>query len=188
MTAPTAQCGPWTAPSFDGPLADALLHAAATAFLALEAEALDDRRFGDWGALIDDAFVYQVPVPVLHDSAAAPRHHIGSLLIDEDKQSIMGLWFRRFEEEAYDSAWGDHPPVRQRHFVSNVRVRHLDEDRLGVRSNVRLHMVRQLSQTGVLTAERFDVIKRRGERFTLLSRFAILDDLVLDAPQLRVML
>lgn len=185
----TKRDGAWTTPQQDGAIADPLTHAEVAAFLAYEAEALDRRHFAEWQELVDDAFTYRVPVPVLHDSAAAPRHDTGSLLIDEDKDSIVELWFGRFADEVYDVAWGDHPPVRMRHFVTNVRVRHTDErDVYDATSNVRLHMVRQTLHTGVLTAERFDRIRRTADGLRLVSRFAVLDDLVLDAPQLRVIL
>jgi hypothetical protein len=49
-------------------------------------------------------------------------------------------------------------------------------------------MVRQTTQRGELVAERFDRIRRTGDGMRLLSRFAVLDDLVLEAPQLRVLL
>ena len=179
----------WTAPVHDGPLADAATHAEVTVLLALEAEALDTRRFDRWEHLVDDDFTYRVPVPVLHDNAFAPPHDTGSLLIDESKSSIVDLWFARFGDEVYDVAWGDHPPVRLRHYVSNVRVRDsVDADEFDVRSNVLLRMIRQSQHSGVLGAERFDRVRRVAGELRLLSRFAVLDDLVLDAPLLRVIL
>ena len=179
----------WSAPVQPGPPADGATHAEVSAFLAFEAEALDSREFARWVDLVDDSFTYRVPVPVLQDSASAPGYDTGSLLMDEDKSSIIELWFGRFGNDIYEVAWGDHPPVRARHFVTNVRVRTTDTaDELDVRANVRVHMVRQTTQRGELVAERFDRIRRTGDGMRLLSRFAVLDDLVLEAPQLRVLL
>jgi 3-phenylpropionate/cinnamic acid dioxygenase small subunit len=185
-----SRAGPrWTAPVHEGPVADAVTHAEVAALLALEAEALDSRRFQQWEQLIDDDFVYQVPVPVLHDNAFEPPHDTGSLLIDETKASIVELWFARFGEEVYDVAWGDHPPVRLRHYVTNVRVRHADvADEYDVRSNSLVRMIRQTQHSGTLGAERFDRVRRAGDDLRIMSRFAVLDDLVLDAPLLRVIL
>lgn len=189
MSAGNGRVVRWTAPVHGGPPADVLTHAEVAAFLAYEAEALDAHEFATWADLVDDSFTYRVPVPVLHDNVSAPAYDTGSLLIDEDKSSIIELWFGRFGEDVYEFAWGDHPPVRMRHFVTNVRVRATATvDELDVRSNVRVHMVRQTLQKGELVAERFDRIRQTSEGLRLLSRFAILDDLVLDAPQLRVML
>lgn len=179
----------WTAPEHVGPRADPAIHAEVTAFLAYEAEALDSRDFELWTELVDDSFTYRVPVPALHDNAFSPAYDPGSLLLDEDKASIVELWFGRFGDEIYEVAWGDHPPVRMRHFVTNVRVRTTDaDDEFDVRSNVRVHMVRQTMHKGELVAERFDRLRRKSGTLCLVSRFAVLDDLVLDAPQLRVIL
>lgn len=179
----------WTAPTQLGAPSDGPVHAEVAAFLAYEAEALDSHKFEAWAALVDDSFTYRVPVPLLHDNMAAPGYDTGSLLIDEDKTSIIELWFGRFGEKVYEFAWGDHPPVRMRHFVSNVRVRATETpDELNVRSNVRVHMVRQTMHKGELIAERFDRLRRTADGLRLLSRFAVLDDLVLEAPQLRVIL
>jgi hypothetical protein len=49
-------------------------------------------------------------------------------------------------------------------------------------------MIRQSQHTGVLGAERFDRVRRVAGELRLVSRFAVLDDLVLDAPLLRVIL
>jgi 3-phenylpropionate/cinnamic acid dioxygenase small subunit len=186
---PAGRVDRWAAPEHSGPPADPGVQAEVTAFLAFEAEALDSREFERWSELVDDAFTYRVPVPALHDNAFSPGYDTGSLLLDEDKGSIVELWFGRFGEETYEVAWGDHPAVRMRHFVTNVRVRMTDtSDELDVRSNVRLHMVRQTMQKGELVAERFDRVRRTPGGLRLVSRFAVLDDLVLDAPQLRVIL
>jgi ethylbenzene dioxygenase beta subunit len=188
MTAP-ARAVRWTAPTQAGPPADGVTHAEVAAFLAYEAEALDSHQFERWAELVDDAFTYRVPVPVLQDNVSSPGYDTGSLLLDEDKTSIIQLWFGRFGEDIYEFAWGDHPPVRMRHFVTNVRVRTTDTpDKLDVRANVRVHMVRQTMQKGELVAERFDRVRRTPGGLRLLSRFVVLDDLVLEAPQLRVML
>lgn len=185
----TALRGRWVAPVHDGPLADAATLAALTAQLAAEAEAVDDRDFESWTSIVADGFVYQVPVPMLSDDAFGPRYHADSLLIDEDKASIVETWFGRFADGVYDVAWGDHPPVRQRHYVTNVRVRNTAvPDEFDVRSNVLLRLVRQTHQAHELGAERYDRWRRAGDRYELLSRYAVLDDLVLDSPLVRVLL
>jgi 3-phenylpropionate/cinnamic acid dioxygenase small subunit len=179
----------WSTPTQPGPPADGPTHAEVSAFLAYEAEALDSHEFARWAELVDDSFTYRVPVPILQDNLSSPGYDTGSLLIDEDKTSIVQLWFGRFGEDIYEFAWGDHPPVRMRHFVTNVRVRTTElPDEFDVRANVRVHMVRQTMQKGELVAERFDRIRRAPAGLRLLSRFAVLDDLVLEAPQLRVIL
>ena len=171
-----------------GPLASIEVQVAVTSLLALESEALDARRYKDWLSLVTADFTYQVPIPVQHEGPFAPWFDASALLIDDTKESLTTFWFARLDEEHYELAWGDHPPVRERHFISNVRVRAAADGVLDVRSNVRLRLSRQTTQVGELTAERFDTVVWQGDDYKLASRFAVLDDLVLDAPRFRVIL
>jgi ethylbenzene dioxygenase subunit beta len=181
--------GRYVAPPSDGPLADAATHAALALALSVEAEALDDRDFATWGAMVDESFSYVVPVPVVRDNPFGPPYDTGALLIDETKESIVDIWFERLAPGSYEVAWGDHPPVRQRHFLSNVRVRGTADDGVVlVRSNVRLVLVRQATRPGELTAERFDHWRRDGNDWRLLRRFAVLDAALIESPMIRVML
>jgi len=174
-------------PTATGPLCEPLAQVELAAFLFVEAEALDDRRYDDWLALVTEDFSYQVPVPVLHDNPVDPSFDPRALLIDETRQSLMDFWFARLQENLYEIAWGDHPPVRQRRFVSNVRARAVG-DGFVVRSNLRLRMIRQFARSGELTAERFDRVVRDEGGLRLASRVAVLDDLILESPQVRVVL
>jgi len=81
----------------------------------------------------------------------------------------------------WEMAWSENPPVRYRHFVTNIRVRATDEpDVLDARSNVIVSAVRQSSPTTTLHAERFDLIVRTGGGMRLRSRFVVIDETVLD--------
>jgi len=185
-----ATTGPWYPPTAEGGIAPIEVHHEVSLFLALESEAFDDRRFDAWSEMLDDSFTYRVPVPVVRDNASGPPYDPGTLLIDETKESILDIWLARYGEQLYDVAWGEHPPLRFRHHVSNVRVR--TTERSGVylaRSNVLLSMVRQATDPAQLGAERHDVIGRQPEgAWALLSRYCVLDAVVLDVPQVRVML
>jgi 3-phenylpropionate/cinnamic acid dioxygenase small subunit len=179
----------WLPPPVDGAPAPRDVQQDVTLFLALEAEAFDARRFDEWTSMLDDGFTYRVPVPVVRDGHAALPYDPGSLLIDETKESIVDVWLARLGEELYDVAWGEHPPFRFRHHVSNVRVRvTADPDTFVVRSNVLLTMIRQSTDPVQLGAERYDQIRRRDVAWKLLSRYCVLDIVVLNVPQVRVML
>lgn len=173
-----------------GALAPPEVQQEVTTFLAVEAEALDDRAYGDWLELVAEGFTYQVPTPVLHDNVFDPGYDPRALLIDETRDSLQEFWFSRLSDALYDTSWGDHPPVRQRRFVSNVRARIGADDEVTyvVRSNLRLRMVRQATQVGELTAERHDVLALTPDGLRLRSRLAMIDDLMLQAPQIRVIL
>lgn len=163
-------------------------HAEISAFLALEAELLDDRRYHHWVELVTDAFVYLVPTPRTPDTPFKPHWDEATMLINESKWSLTTQWFRRFDEDVYEMAWGENPPVRFRHAITNVRAVGLAERRYEVKSNVTLVATRQSDLPKYLTAERTDELVRVDGELHLDRRRAVLDQVVIDFPQLRIML
>jgi 3-phenylpropionate/trans-cinnamate dioxygenase beta subunit len=158
-------------------------------FLYLEAELLDERRYPEWVNLVADDFTYQVPVPRTPDSPHKPHWDDRSLLIDESKWSLMSQWFRRFDADIYETAWGENPPVRFRHVLSNVRVHGLTGPAAyEVRSNVVLIATRQSDPPRYLSGRRTDELVRGDSGFLLRRRRVVLDQVLLDFPQLRIIL
>jgi 3-phenylpropionate/cinnamic acid dioxygenase small subunit len=165
------------------------VHAEVTAFLALEAEAIDSRHFAEWVELVEEDFVYRVPVPVTPDNPGAPAYDEQAFIVDESRQTLIDHWFVRYEPEMWEIAWSENPPVRFRHFVTNVRVRETDRAGvLDVRSNAIVSATRQSSPTTTLHVERFDLVRRRPDGLRLMRRFAVIDEALLDFSQLRVVL
>lgn len=168
---------------------DAALYTEVCQFLAAEAACLDDRRYNDWVNLVGDDFVYLVPTPRTPDTPFKPHWDDRTMLIDESKWSLVNQWFRRFDEDIYEMAWGENPPIRFRHLVGNVRVHAGDEpDSWFVESNVLLSASRQSDLPKYLSAQRTDTIVRREGRLQLTRRWVVLDGVVIDFPQLRIML
>lgn len=170
-------------------LGDAILVSEVSQFLAYESELLDDRKFHEWVDIVADDFTYQVPTPRTPDSPFKPHYDDRSLLIDESKWSMTTQWFRRFDADIYETAWGENPPVRFRHLVTNVRVRLTDDpDVYEVRSNIALVGTRQSDLPKYITGERTDRIERRDGQLVLVRRWVVLDQVVIDFPQLRILL
>lgn len=158
-------------------------------FLAHEADLLDERRFHEWVEIVADGFTYRVPTPITPDSPYKPHYDTRNLLIDESKWSMTTQWFRRFDEDIYEMAWGENPPVRFRHFLSNVRATlTADPDRYVVYSNVMLVGTRQSDRPKFITGARTDEVGRVDGRLILLSRWVVLDQSLIDFPQLRILL
>lgn len=157
-------------------------------FLAIEAAALDDRRYNDWVELVADDFVYLVPTPRTPDTPFKPHWDERVMLIDESKWSLTTQWFRRFDEDIYEMAWGENPPVRFRHIIGNVRITPTGESAYQVQSNVLLTGTRQSDPVKYISAERTDSLERRDGLLYLTRRWAVLDQVVIDFPQLRIML
>lgn len=162
---------------------------AVTSFLAREAEAIDDRRFGDWVKLVAADFTYRMPVPVTPDNPATPHYDARAFIIDETRDTLVEHWFRRFDEDMWEIAWAENPPVRYRHFVTNVRVRETDvPDVFDVRSNVIVTGTRQSDQPTPLYIERFDTISRHAGDWLLHARFVVSESTTINFSQLRVVL
>lgn len=164
-------------------------HRAVDLFLARESELIDSRRYWEWADLVEEGFTYQVPVPRTPDNPFSPHYDDRAMFIDESKWSLTQQWFRRLDQDVVELSWAENPPVRFRHFVSNVRVRLTDDpDVLDVRSNLMLVGVRQSDLPKYITAERFDTVVRHGGDLRLRRRWAVLDETLIDFPQLRIVL
>ena len=174
-----------TSPRF----ADPSIQSELATFLAHEASLLDERQFHAWVEIVADEFTYRVPTPITPDSPFKPHYDSRSLLIDESKWSMTTQWFRRFDEDIYEMAWGENPPVRFRHFLTNIRTVLTDDpDTYVVHSNVMLVGTRQSDPPKYITGARTDAVGRRDGRLQLLSRWVVLDQSVIDFPQLRILL
>jgi 3-phenylpropionate/cinnamic acid dioxygenase small subunit len=170
-----------------GPFADLDTHASIRHFLDRESELIDDRNYQEWLELVDEEFVYRMPVTFTPDNPAKPHFDPDAFIIDETRETLTEHWFRRFEPDMWEIAWSESPPVRYRHLVSNVRVRRTeDDDVFDVRSNVLLSAARQSDQPTLLAAERFDLIARASSDWRLRRRYVILDATVVEFAHMRV--
>lgn len=161
----------------------------AALFLAHEAELADSRQYDAWLELVEEDYTYRVPVPRTPDTPFAPHYDLRTLLIDENRWSLEEQWFKRLAPDVYEMSWAENPPVRFRHFVSNVRAYVTDApDEYDVRSNLLLMGVRQSGQPKFLTGQRFDTLRRRDGQLRLAERWVVLDQVVVDFPQLRILL
>lgn len=172
----------------DRPFADDGVHARLRGFLDREAELIDSRRYREWLGLVTEDFSYRMPVPITPDNPEAPHFDPDGIITDETRETLTEHWFRRFEPDMWEIAWGEVPPVRLRHFVTNVRARILGEDIYDLRSNALVTAARQSEQANILAVERFDVVESTAERTRLRSRFTVAETTVLEFASLRVVL
>lgn len=172
-----------------GAFAPADVHAELRLFLDREAELIDDRRFADWLALVAEGFVYRMPVPFTPDNPTARHYDAEAFIIDENRETLAEHWFRRFDPDMWEMAWAENPPVRYRHYITNVRVRETtDPATYQVRSNVIVTATRQSDPPDHLYIERFDKIVRSDDGWLLSERFVVPESSVISFAQLRVVL
>lgn len=164
--------------------APAEVTAAITQFLFEESAALDEQRYDDWFAMLDDDYEYTMPVPMAREDPELPRYSESSVLGWESRGSLEHR-FRRYRSEF---AWADRPPAFVRHFVSNVRVRAAAADEWEVRSNLFVVRSRMPEPPSVVSAGRIDLVRGTPETgFKLARRTVHLDVEQPTASQLAVL-
>jgi 3-phenylpropionate/cinnamic acid dioxygenase small subunit len=166
---------------------DDATHREVERFLHHEAHLLDSRQYHDWLALLSDDFLYRVPVPVTRDNPALPPWDDGAYIVDETRASLASLWVKRHEPQFIDYAWGENPPHRTRHFVTNVRVARIDGERLAVDANVLLTVARLSDPPTITPAGREDVLGRDQQgALKLVRRIVRLDQTLIGTTHMRL--
>jgi 3-phenylpropionate/cinnamic acid dioxygenase small subunit len=116
MADPVSAAGPVPFPARGARRAE--LDQPVAAFLVEESAALDEGRYQQWLDLLDQDFLYQIPVPLLREDPALPRHSETAVLFEATKK-ILELKLRRV---SLPHAWSDRPGATTRHFLGAIRV------------------------------------------------------------------
>jgi ethylbenzene dioxygenase beta subunit len=160
------------------------LHAEVVDWLNTEAELLDEGRERDWlEGMVDESIVYQLPLRQTVERARGDGFVPNAFHLDETYGSLRTRVMRN--ETAY--AWAEDPPSRIRHFVTNIRVGQINDERLAVRSNLLIFRTRQ-DQTNpqLLAGERHDELRRSGDKLRLCRRTIRLDHTVIGTHNLSI--
>jgi 3-phenylpropionate/cinnamic acid dioxygenase small subunit len=155
-------------------------------WLTHEAELLDRRDLRAWLALLDPEIHYRMPVPVTTERRSADHVPLGAMdHFDEDLYSLE----KRVSRLEGNHAWTEDPPSRTRRFVTNVRVNAIDANEVEALSYLLLYRSRgDVRPADLLSAERADRLRRRGDGWSLVSRHVTVDDAVLRMQNLAVFL
>lgn len=142
-------------------------------WLYQEADLLDQGRFQDWLNLMDPDVHYYAPVRQnLYQNSLDSQ-----MRIFEENLRTLTL---RVERLYTEFAWAESPPSRTRHNITNIRVRSVAEGVVGVQSNFTFVRSRgEDAASDVLSGQREDTLRRKGDGFMLLERRIVLDQTVL---------
>lgn len=154
-------------------------------FLAREALLLDERRFRDWYALLDDQLDYLVPMRIAMRDYA-DEFPQGAYRISDSKAHI-NIRINRLES---DHAWAEVPPSRTLRVVGSLLVEPGERaDEIAVISAMILYRQRGHDDVGdVIPVRRHDVLRITDEGVKLLKRKALITETVLHTPNLGVFL
>ena len=156
-------------------------------FLIDEARLLDDRAFEKWLELFTDDVIYWMPERTnpwesndLADSFSKP----GELaLFEESKETLR----TRVARLATGMAWSEVPPSRTRRLVTNVQVESGEtESEVRVRSYFMLYRTQLEHSQDIFVGERDDILRNVGGHWKIAHRTIVLDQAVLQSPNLSV--
>ncbi|MCQ8193773.1 aromatic-ring-hydroxylating dioxygenase subunit beta [Streptomyces rugosispiralis] len=159
------------------------LDAEITAVLTEESAALDEGEHQRWLDMLDPVFRYEIPVPLLREDPALPRHSRSAVLFEATKR-VLELKFGRV---GLVPAWSDRPATTTRHFLGSVRV--FDAPAPGVvraDANLLVTSNRGVEHTALVSAARRDLLREHHGRWLLLRRCVLLDVEVATHEQLSV--
>ena len=155
-------------------------------FYYAEAELLDDRRYDEWFALLEDDIRYFMPMRFnrgrreMHLEFSDDRQ---SAYYDEDKESMAV----RQRKLSCGSNWAEDPPSRTSHMISNVRVADgAVAGELAVKSAFLVYRNRLERQTEIFAGERQDVLRLRDGGFRIARRTVLLDQATLLTSSLSI--
>jgi len=161
-------------------------------FLYHEAFLLDERRFEEWLALFSEDARYWMPTRrAVAKAQAGARIEVGEELAGEGElgwfeDSKLTLMARVMRLRG-GVAWSEDPPSRTRRMVSNVHVRPGEgEAELLARSYFLLHRTRHLRERETFVGCRHDLLRRSEAGLQIARREIVLDEAVLDSPNLSV--
>jgi 3-phenylpropionate/cinnamic acid dioxygenase small subunit len=153
-------------------------------FLYLEALALDERRFQDWLDMFADDGRYEIPVRVNREKLAEWELSPKARIFDDTKETL-DVRVRRLETEF---AWAEQPPSRTRHYVTNVVVFETDSaHEFLALSNCLLYRSRASDAIPTFySAQRRDRVRRSGDSWLFVHRWAALDQAMINARNMSV--
>ena len=170
-------------------IAHLLLKQAIEEFLYREAELLDERRYEDWLALLDDDVRYWMPM----------RRNVrfGELEREFTREGLDINWFdegkdtltRRVQQILTGVHWAEEPLSRICHMISNIQLLHvrpsvLEPVEVVVKCRVLIYRNRVQTETDILVGKREDVLRRVNGQWKIAQRKVILDQNVLLAKNL----
>ncbi len=155
-------------------------------FLYREAELLDSGRQPEWLDLLTEDITYRMPVRVNVKRGSGSGISEDTEIFSDNLASLRV----RVNKLSTEYAWAETPPSRTRHHVSNVRVKEAGRDgELDVASYILVYRNRADSPSAdIFSGERQDVLRKIDGSWRLAKRTIILDQAVIGARHLAILL
>lgn len=154
-------------------------------FLYHEARLLDHHQYLEWLGLLTRDVSYRAPVRVTRERKDGSDLFDEMALFDETWDSLQ----RRVKRLYVKSAWVADPPPRHHHLVTNVMVNAGDDpDACFATSSFLVVRSRRSGDLDHVIGEREDGFRREDGSWKLASRLIMVDEAVLQTPNLSMFL
>jgi 3-phenylpropionate/cinnamic acid dioxygenase small subunit len=163
------------------------------AFFYDEADALDERRWDDWLAMLADDLEYFLPMQrnvalgAHADALEYTRAGADIHWFEEDKWTLA----KRVDQIRTGVHWAEVPLSRVAHLVANVRLLEATPslerpETVTASCRIVVSQNRQETEQYLFVGRRTDTLRRAGDRWLLARRKVVLDQTVLLAKNLTV--
>jgi 3-phenylpropionate/cinnamic acid dioxygenase small subunit len=153
--------------------------------LYTEAELLDEGRLEEWLDLLGEEVSYRMPIRVTLERSEGPGFSPSTTFFD-DNRMLLSMRVQRIVSSP--NAHAEMPPTRSRRFVTNLRVELEGDDIIARTSLLLLRSRWDMKSFEFLSARRDDVLRRVGDDLKIVRREILIDQAVLDSPNLSVFL
>jgi 3-phenylpropionate/cinnamic acid dioxygenase small subunit len=157
-------------------------------FLIFEARLLDERRFEEWLDLFAEDATYWMPGrtnPWQSGDVADSINKPGDLAIFEDTKATLTT---RVERLRTGLAWGEDPPSRTRHLITNVEIEPVQDDAkiLEVRSNFMVYRAQLEDDKDIFVGSREDNLQHIDSAWKITRRTILMEDVVHNSKPLSI--
>ena len=155
--------------------------------LTKEARLLDERRLEEWVELFTEDVLYWMPARENREVVSNPLENAFALgefaLFEETKPELE----RRIKRLRTGVAWGEEPPSRTRHLVTNIEVEATENpSEFHLFSNFLVYRTQVEHDMDIWVGRRDDVVRRVNGELKIARRTVWLDQTVLFANNLSV--
>lgn len=152
-------------------------------FLAQETMLLEEDRLWDWYSLLDEDFVYEVPIRTVRERRHGEKSWPKEAYHQRDTKGSIKI---RIDKIMSGVSWAEDPATRVARVVSNVAIQPQEDDGV-IRAKSSIIIYReypQVLEADILAGRRVDEIAVRDGEFKLLSRRVLLAQTTLKTPNL----
>jgi 3-phenylpropionate/cinnamic acid dioxygenase small subunit len=153
-----------------------------------EADLLSQRHYAKWFALLAEDIHYRVGFPEFYEHGAQRKVGIGNPYFDDNHISLK-VRVQLLGNPTTTTA--ENPPSVYNYFVTNIRARWAadEADALDVESRLLVYRVRASEPVPyILGARRKDRLRVDGEGFRIARREAMIDQSIIQSPNLSFLL